>query len=497
MSFKLPVNRKIIMKTPSALMRMILVLASIAMPGYFAVRHIASWPARVCYHGQLDNVESTVLAETLHLREGVPIYAPASPGRFDLAPYGPLFYLLGAHLVDSEKPTYSLLRVVSVIATVGMAAGCALLAFWIARKYLTAAIASLIFLAYALVTHFGTQARSDSMAMLLWFSGFLIAYRFQNDRRILFAIPLMTLGFYYKQQFVAGPLAVILFLLLQKRFRLAAEFTVVLSISGLSLLAVLQFVVFRHQDLLLHFLTYNIIPFSWQQAFSWGMVVAIIFMVPCAMAALFLRSHPHKLLACYLGWSVLLLPLLMAKRATNLNYALELLVVLCPLVAAQCTINLTRPAGAVISLGLLAITLWLGNVFPVWVPRALDTAQEDAMQAYLRANFPPRAPALGYYAGSLVRAGLDMPISDLYQYSWLACQGTVSNQILLNMLHERRFAVILLGFDLQVEYSKDNPGGLCLPPQFYTIVSQDYRPVTGSAARLFLTKHYYAWVPRK
>jgi hypothetical protein len=187
---------------------------------------------------------------------------------------------------------------------------------------------------------------------------------------------------------------------------------------------------------------------------------------------------------------------MMAKKASNLNYAIELPLVLCPLFTGQLITSMPRPSRAAGYLCLLAVTLWLGNIFPVWSPQAKDFAQDNAVQAFLRENFPPRAPALGHYAGDLVRAGLDTPISDFYQYTWLACGGTVSDQILLTPLREQRYAVILLRFDLQAERNNGQPAGLCLPEQLYDAITQNYRPLTGAAATLLEARHYYGWVPR-
>ena len=494
---QLPVDLNIIMKIPSGFLRVILVIASVAMPGYFAVRHVAAWPARVNYPGELDNAESSVLAEMIHLREGVPVYAPASSQRFDSVLYGPLFYLLCSHLIDPQQPSHTLPRELSLLATVGMAAGCALLAYWLARSYLAALIAALLFLSYPFVTHFGTQNRCDGIALLLWFSGFLVVYKFRDSRKLLFAVPLMTLGFYYKQQFIAAPLAILVFLILEKRFHLAAGFAALLGVAGLSLLAAFQFLVFCHQAFLLHFLGYNAIPVSWRQCLGWMLVLGVTFLVPGAAAVQFLRTHPNRLLACYFCWVVPLLVVTMARRGANINYAIELLLVLCPLLAAQLAANFSRPSHAILALCVLAATLWLGSIFSLWVPQEKDLADDNAVQVYLRDNFPPRAPALSLYVGDLVRAGLDTPMTDFANYTWLVCKGKLSDQILLTPFRERRFAIIVLRFDLVAEKDWAEPGGGCLPRQFYQAIVQNYQPLEGPAVRLFAAKRYYAWIPRR
>ena len=111
--------------------------------GSFAGTQLASWPVKVRYPGEENLAEGIPLAEMLHLRQGVRIYDPPSPERFDAANYGPLYYLLGSRLVNPQEPAYLPLRLVSLLGTLGCAAGCSLLALWLSRSYFAATLAPL------------------------------------------------------------------------------------------------------------------------------------------------------------------------------------------------------------------------------------------------------------------------------------------------------------------------------------------------------------------
>jgi hypothetical protein len=434
----------------------------------------------------------------LALREGVPIYAPASPGRFNGATYGPIFYLLGSRLVNPANPGYRALRAVSALATIALAAGCALLAWWLAGSYLAAALASLIFLAYAFVNRFGTTARSDTAAVLLSFCGFLVAYRYQNGRRILLAVPLLALGFYYKQQFVVAPLAIIAYLVLEKRIRAAMEFTALLALAGLSLLAVFEFLVFPHQQFLLHFFSYNLIPFGGPDSHFRLLLAPIIALIPLLMALRFLRAFPNKLVACYAGWAVLLLPFMLLKKGAEANYFFELIAVLSPVLAALLEKKLAEPLEFVPLLCFLGIALASaqfseGGGFPV--PQQ-DFARDQALQAFLRENSHPGAPGLGIFTGDLLRAGLTTPITDLYQYGWLICKGTLADKDLLAELRGRRFEAILVNNDLRSEADAHDPLNVCLTEPVHQAITQNYRLAASFAFHTHDKEHYYAWVPR-
>ena len=62
---------------------------SLLLAGSFAGLQLSAWPVRFRYPGEWCGVEGMRLAEMLHLRQGVPIYAPATGERFDAAIYGP------------------------------------------------------------------------------------------------------------------------------------------------------------------------------------------------------------------------------------------------------------------------------------------------------------------------------------------------------------------------------------------------------------------------
>jgi len=220
--------------------RALFAVLALALTGYFAARNVATWPGRLRYPGELDVVEGRALVDMIDLREGVPIYAPATAERYNSAEYGPLFYLVGARLVDPARPGFLMLRLLSTLGTLGLAAGCALLAWRLARSYFAAVLAALLFLAYAPVTNYGVALHPDTIALLFWYAGFLTAHRFAKDARVLFAALFMMVAFFYKGQYVSSRLAILLFLLLEKRFRLAAAFSAILGLAGLAV-----FFVFR------------------------------------------------------------------------------------------------------------------------------------------------------------------------------------------------------------------------------------------------------------
>lgn len=122
--------------------------------------------------------------------------------------------------MNPESPSYSTLRTVSVLATLATSAACGLLAFWLSGSWLAGATGALIWLGFPVVGAFGPTDRSDMPTLALAFAGLLVAYRYRRSRVGLgMAALLMVLSFFYKQQFVAAPVAVLLSLASEKKWR--------------------------------------------------------------------------------------------------------------------------------------------------------------------------------------------------------------------------------------------------------------------------------------
>jgi hypothetical protein len=425
-------------------------VTAFVLAGFFAFRNISSWPVRISYPGE-ESYEGCALAETARLAAGVQIYAPPSSEGFAGATYGPLFFLVGSRLINPSSPSYVPIRLLSALAILGCAAGCGLLAFWLTGRRFAAWLSPLVFLSYGVVTYHGVSMLSDNVALFLFFSGFLVAYRFRNRPAILLAVPLMTLGFYYKQQFIAGPLAVFVYLLIARRYARAAQFAGLMAVCGLGMFALFQWVIFRGQEFWRHFLFYQSTLFSWHQWEIGFVVFLLMFAAPVLLAFEFLREHPDRMMLCYLVCAVLLGVVTIGKESAFLQYFYELILAVSVLMPALLASRLAQRRGAVEVLVLMGIALIAGQWYTPPPPKPADLAQHTAVQSFLRQNFSPRSRALGFRGGDLVQAGFDTPFADLFQTELLARRGVVPDQELLTRIRGQWFSLIVLDFDLEKE----------------------------------------------
>jgi hypothetical protein len=413
----------------------------------FASKNLATWPARIGYPGE-ESYEGIPLAEMARLQRGIAIYAPPSREGFADATYGPLYYLLGSHLIDANHPSYLPLRLLSALATLGLAAGGGVLTFWVTRSRLAALLSPLMFLSYAFVSRQGTSALSDSVALLLFFSGFLVSYHFRHDRRLLWACPLIGLGYFYKPQYIAGPIAMFLFLVLEKRYRQAAEFAGLLGACLVSLFASFQWVVFPGQAFWRHFFTYQGLLLTWPRFTVWLVVFAIMLLVPTGLSVRYLGENRDKLLACYLSCVIPLALVTISKTGSGVHYLLNAVLalsVLAPALLAKRLAQEERPVGVVAALG---YTLLVGQALAPPPPHPADLTQYQAVESFLRQHASPGSRALGVSTGDLAQAGLETPFSALYTFTVLNQRGLVSESHLVDAIRLQKFAVILLDFDL-------------------------------------------------
>lgn len=383
----------------------------------------------------------------VRLRQGDHIYSAGAQRGFDAATYGPVYYLLGSHLVNPSHPSYLPLRLLSLIGILGCATGCGLLAFWLSGSYLAAVLAPLIFLSYGMATDHGVSALSDAVALFLCFAGFLVAYRFRCSKAILYAVPLMLLGFYYKPQYIAGSLAVFAFLLLEKRYQRATEFAGLTVLGGLGMFAFFQFVAFGGQAFWRHFLMYQTSLLSSQRFGIAMFVFACMLVIPLVLVLDFLRVYPNKLMACYLACAVLLGVFTASKEGSGVHYFFESALLISAVVPALLAKRFAKRVDAADVVALLAIGLWAGHWFAAPGPKLADFAECGAVQSYLSENVPRGAVALGFEPGTLIQAGLETPFSSLFQLVQLSHHRKISDSGLVARVRARTFAVIVLPID--------------------------------------------------
>lgn len=154
---------------------------------------------RLCYPFELEWMEGAMVDHTARVRSGLGIYVPPSADHVPFL-YTPLLYYGGALLSAVTGEGFLPLRLLSLLATLGVAC---LLSFWVRRetaRTLPAVVAAGVFFAgYGYLRTWYDLARND-MLMLSLLLGAAVLMRFgQGWRAAVLAAVAATLAFWSKQ----------------------------------------------------------------------------------------------------------------------------------------------------------------------------------------------------------------------------------------------------------------------------------------------------------
>lgn len=92
-------------------------------------------------------------------------------------------------------------------------------------NHLISIVCALLFLASPYVFSWGIFYRPESLGLLFSLIAFWIAVRYINSYLVYTCIPLLVLALFTKQYYIAAAGAIILFLIIQKRWKTALIFT--------------------------------------------------------------------------------------------------------------------------------------------------------------------------------------------------------------------------------------------------------------------------------
>jgi hypothetical protein len=204
---------------------------------------------------------------------------------------------------------------------------------------------------------------------------------------------------------------------------------------------------------------------------------------------------------CYLLASILTTPVVLGKEGSGVNYYLEVVAILAPLLTGLIGLTLPQPARLAEVLVLLCVSLLAGTRFAAAAPIAEDFERDRTIQDYLRKNLLAGSEGIGDFTGDLMRARIETPIPDFYQYTWLTCVGKMPPSNLLALFQRKRFAVILVATDLHDELDAHRPNENCMPEVLHRSILENYR--FGKTFHLPSPQRrdgrvrLYAWVPRE
>ncbi len=183
-------------------LRSAILLATVVACGFLIPRVILFGQVTVAFVAwpwQFDYTEGVNLNATVQLSQGHNIYMHNGPNSFISAPYPPLFYLLDAPFNRLFGPSFTLGRIISLAATLLVAALLVYAVQWVTRRWLPGILAAMLWLSLTPVIIWAALYTQHILALMFGFAGLVVAMRFPEGRRSYLAALLFTLAFYTKQ----------------------------------------------------------------------------------------------------------------------------------------------------------------------------------------------------------------------------------------------------------------------------------------------------------
>lgn len=457
-----------------------LLLIMVVVLAWRAAAFVPYGRAALHYPYQLNSVEGRVLNETNLVMGGGSLYHPIDRAPFTTCNYPPAFHVLAGTLGRMTGNTLAAGRALSLMCAVLLAAAIAA-AVWQATaaedeavvRALAGVVAGLGFLSVGYVRAFAALMRTDLLAYLLAYAGFLAFLRWARDSRCVFvAIPLFVGAASTRQSTVAAAMACCVAAALV-RFRLGAG----LAVGTAALGAATAWSIDRATDgwFLFHTVVAARDVFSWQRVASfvtemvghYAVEIAIAGMTAVSLGLLVTGrgrgrrpAWPVLALALYLP-AAFVVTLTVGKLGSDVNYLIEFMAVVwtcCGVALARAVAGARRPAASrraaaeasVAAVVVPALLLWrvslgysdLGMVNPIPRP-ALQAAIAGVVDRVRRSPEPVMSedPLLAVLAGKPVEfTPLEM--------SQLAYRGVWRPAPLITRFDRREFSLLVLRFDL-------------------------------------------------
>ena len=284
---------------------------------------------------QLDYGEGPLLdrAVRIHNGENLPdIYRYPSTYPYSIVNYPPLLFLSLAPFINADDPTYATGRLLSIVCGIITAINIFLIVYKFTNNGYAALISALLLLASPIIIDWSSMLRVDAMALALSTSG-LAVLLYWPDRSIglLLSIMLIVAAAYTRQAYVfCAPLAGFAFLSYYS-LRRATLFIGLIGVIGLSI-----FFIINHLTNNNFWFHVGAIYLSGGTPEPWAVLLfekwpyAIYNIGPILIGCIgfyFWRGTTNRFVWAYILGSVVAL-IGMTKSGANLNYMLELYVVL-------------------------------------------------------------------------------------------------------------------------------------------------------------------------
>ena len=402
----------------------------------------------------LDYGEGPILDQVLRLAHFENIYrSDISTPPYTISNYPPLFHLLQVPIAWLVGPAFWYGRALSLISALVAALFIGLTVHTLTDDRIAAVIAGVLLLTFPYLLQWSAFDRVDTLALALSWAGIYAMVRWPNDRRgLILAVILFTASVYTKQSYgLAGPGAILIWLLQGKRYRQALLFAGWLGSVCLALFLVLNLA--TQGGFFFNIVTANANPMSHIGFMSivTGLLINAWILVLGAVGFLVVERwwYPTRSWPLVLPYVLLAAAttFLVGKAGASINYLYEPVAALCLVAGAvvawpQRNYLLKSAAILLIAIQVSGLISWSRTEYVPFVLTKVSKVDEVAQMAQLVRESP--GPVLSdEYMGLSPLVGQRLYFQP-FEFSQLQLANLWSPESLMAAIQQHKFSVILL-----------------------------------------------------
>lgn len=168
--------------------------------------------------------EGLYLFQANLVAEGGSLYNPVTSTQYMAVPYPPLYMLVCGWLSSIFGSSLLIGRLVSLVSGVGVVLGIYLITSRLTKSRVVGALAGMLLVSTYIFRFLSPLYRIDMLGMVFSILGIYLALRFENRGKLIYwTIPLFLLAFFTKQYYLAGPIAVCIYLLVKGHWRIGSS----------------------------------------------------------------------------------------------------------------------------------------------------------------------------------------------------------------------------------------------------------------------------------
>jgi len=413
------------------------------------------------YPYQISYGEGFILNQAALVSKGESIYQDITHYPFIVSNYPPVYPYLCALFVKLFAVSFSIGRLISTLATI--LSGVLIYIILkersqLQKKWYTrpAIVSSLFLFASPYIFNYFPLFRADALALIFSLTGLYFVFKFETRKLSYLSIPFFILALYTKQNFVAAPIASIIYLFV-KDTKKGLTYFIILSLIYISIFLLLNNI--TRGQFYLHTFVCNANIFSIISAIKLYIktlqVHAILFGLSFVYVLHIILKRKLSLFALYFVITACV-AFSVGKIGSNLNYFGEMIASSCILLGMFLDtpeLNVKQNNNILVITGLLFQLVLFAHIpyLTLHTPTKIDLKNARETSKIIQDT---QGPIISEDSGLLVLNRTPV-VFQSFIFTQLANQGLWDQTKFVQDIHRGKFSLIILTFNLNYEFDRE------------------------------------------